>query len=240
MLFYVALTLFIALIILLIIAFSKTDKISNFKKVRPEIIYQIYSLLYILDNLLTNNNVEYWMDGGTLLGAVRHKGIIPWDDDGDIQIWSKDENKLLALKPRFDKLGIILKHTWFGYKVYFKTGQPIKGYDWLYPSVDIFPMKQQDEKIIYSYPKAQLLFGKCYVKINELYPLELYQFGDFQLKGPCKKYAENYFNKCYGKDWNTHAYQMVDHENEKLYNVLFWIKNVKVKLTENDKQPARY
>lgn len=57
---------------------------------------ELQILLY-MDKLLSENNIDYYIIGGTALGAIRHGGFIPWDDDIDIAIWKKDEKKFLDL-----------------------------------------------------------------------------------------------------------------------------------------------
>ena len=56
-----------------------------------------YEILKHFRNFCKKNHLRYWLGGGTMLGAIRHKGFIPWDDDVDIFMPDVDYRRFLEL-----------------------------------------------------------------------------------------------------------------------------------------------
>lgn len=57
----------------------------------------ILSIIKDIDELCRNNGIEYYLLGGSALGAIRHKGFIPWDDDLDIIMDHKHYEKFIKV-----------------------------------------------------------------------------------------------------------------------------------------------
>ena len=72
---------------------------------------RMLEMLKYIDTICKENNISYWLSSGTCLGAVRHGGFIPWDDDVDIEMLRDDFEKFLKIFPENEKYALQTKKT---------------------------------------------------------------------------------------------------------------------------------
>ena len=71
----------------------------------------LLKMLVAFIEVCEKNNLRYFVNSGTCLGAIRHKGFIPWDDDVDVMMPRSDYNKFLTLQKEFDNTPYFIQ-TW--------------------------------------------------------------------------------------------------------------------------------
>lgn len=93
----------------------------NSKKLRQLQMIQLEMLIEV-DRICKKHGIKYTIIGGTLLGAVRHGGFIPWDDDADVAM----------LRPEYKKFCRVCKEELDSNRFYFQNIDNTKGYRWGY------------------------------------------------------------------------------------------------------------
>ena len=129
-----------------------------------------------IDDICQRHGIPYWLSGGSMLGAVRHQGFIPWDDDLDIEMLRPDFERLMDLLPNELPKDMVLQwHTtdpnyFFQYaKVRDRNSQLFErnGYDRLWKEhgiyVDIFPLERMP---LWVHKISLLTFGHTYKMIR--------------------------------------------------------------------------
>lgn len=145
------------------------------------------NILSIFHEVCKKYNLRYSLTYGTLLGAIRHKGFIPWDDDIDIMMPREDYNRLLSISNEIFKIYDLQMldfntdgdyiHT-IGKLIDKRTILKEKiNEDWC-PSlgvyIDIFPLdylnqdEATNEKLIRSSYRLNILRSLCCIKIDSL------------------------------------------------------------------------
>ena len=61
---------------------------------------KLLEMAKVFHKFCQENDIKYYMLGGTMLGAIRHKGFIPWDDDIDFGVPRKDYDRMLTLRDK--------------------------------------------------------------------------------------------------------------------------------------------
>ena len=115
---------------------------------------RMLEILLEVDRICKKHAIPYWLSSGTLIGAMRHDGFIPWDDDLDIEMMRKDYLRLMEVLPKELPEWLALQNSdtdpnyfYFYAKVRDRRSRMLEqnGYDRLWQEqgiyIDIFPME---------------------------------------------------------------------------------------------------
>ena len=158
-------------------------------------------LLKFIDGVCSKYDIDYWIDYGTLLGAVRHGGFIPWDDDIDLSIMRSDYEKLIEVLPvEINKFPMLKENV--GLTLLLENGKNhFKDFNGVHDVINDDDLVRKDKfnflQIAWLKPYCKIDFiPKDYIKENELenfsknYVSVKYKFNKDVLKGKVNFYEE--------------------------------------------------
>ena len=181
----------------------------------------LLDMMQKIHEAFTKNNLKYFVDGGSLLGAVRHHGIIPYDDDIDIGVLDRDFERVIPLLDvvfKDDPLKVLLERTNKDMIKVAVSGMWMKnletGQIYGTPTIDIFKYTRAGDIIKLVNLRDRRRFPNCYYIKNELFPLKEYKFNHITILGANNPLG--YLYRYYGNDCLTnYKIDMRKEENAK-------------------------
>ena len=181
-------------------------KSTNFKMLSQTNVNELYEMFGHLIKILNKYNFEWSVTGGTLLGTIRNKGLILYDDDIDICINTKDVGKLFTHMNEFTDNRYKISHIKFGPASLIKFKSEKQGGSW----IDIFLVEDETEDGTYI---SQYKNGKWkYVK-DGYKPFKKSLFGDLEVNIPNK--SKEYLDTWY-PEWDKYVVIQNHHNNKGL------------------------
>jgi lipopolysaccharide cholinephosphotransferase len=181
----------------------------NLARISPKKSLVLYQLMKDVDMVLRHHQIVYWAEGGTLLGALRNNGIIPYDDDLDIQISHADNARLKIALEDIKKLGYEVDESnenWLQVKAIDRCSGEEN-------HMDIFLMEVLDTKTKYANPDAEKFWGSGVPpRKSEIYPVVEHKFGEFTIFIP--KDPHPYLTRYLGKEYMTKGCIFPQHSND--------------------------
>lgn len=144
----------------------------------------IYLCIKYVTEFLEKHNIDYCISDGTLLGCIRHNGIIPWDSDFDIMIFRDGYFKLKKLMKDFRNENFDILNISPGYKIFYNK---IPFGELFVYDIDIDDLYKMAYPYIMNRPvftMNKLYFPWQKYKKEDIFPLKKTQFEDFDVYIP--------------------------------------------------------
>ena len=140
----------------------------------------LYGTAKEIANFFNELKLQWWLSHGSLLGAWRHRGIIPWDDDLDFAFPREFvcflETKAKEKNLKFKRLGPFLAKIWNPASAVYANR-----YEWTWPNVDVTLYDYFKDKVIIEFDHHQKFHA---FSASAITPTRLHSFGVLQLPIP--------------------------------------------------------